>query len=444
MKNKKRLIFICPKGDINSGGIVSNYQLIKYLKKHGYVIHVITSWKGTYNAELTRNGFSNQSLDYNWWTPNDLPAHISNRSLLAIHNIVKKIHEFEPEVVITNTSHIPWGALAASMTNTPHIWTVREFPINNFEYLGDKTKFIHDYSNKIMANSRGLATFYRKQYDYDAGSFMSYVDVAGTALKESTGSVRLVSPNYISKTKNQIELIKAVGLLKSRRNDLGIRVMLMGDKEIKHWPEIKRAIVENNIMDIFDIHERVDDPWSMITRDDIFVQPSMSESIGRSTTEAMKLGVPVIASDIPGHREALELGGGVLYKLGDVADLASKIEYMLDNPSQKMEIARKAQLNSLKNMSEDKSSGPFVEALNEVSGKDNPVGVNAVIWPYLEKFILNFLEQQRDLVRKNQDTDTLMAAIEGIRGSKTYRIGKFQADVLRKVLNVAKKLKRST
>lgn len=440
-KTQRRLLVICPKGDINSGGIVSNFELIKYLVHKGYVVHVITSWNGTYNKALTTSGITNTALDYNWWTPKDKPEIVAGRVMKAVVDIVGIINSFKPDVVVTNTSHIPWGALAASFTNTPHVWTLREFPINNFSYLEPKLEFIHAYSNRLIANSKELASYLRTTYHYDVDSFMSYVDVSGFTLAQDSHPVRLVSPNYISQTKNQIELVRAATILAKRRPDLLFRILLVGEKEVTHWPVLQKTIEQSGIEDRFDIFDRVDNPWSMISSNDIFVQTSMSESIGRATTEAMKLGVPVIASDIPGHREAFQLGGGVLYELGSPTDLAKKIEAALDEHAALKRRAIAIQKRALARMSSDASSEPFLRAVEAVVGNDNPMKANKHIAPFIVAHEV-YVQRQEAIIRiKNDETDFLQSTIEDIRHSKSYRLGTVQTAAFRKVAKAIHKLR---
>lgn len=435
--SNKKVLFICPKGSLDAGGIMSNYQLIRYLIAHGYKVKVITSWKGSYNKTLTREGIKNKALDYNWWMDRDLPELVSVRVMKATEKIAREIRSYKPAVVVTNTSHIPWGAWAASMMDVPHIWIVREYPISNFEYLAKKVTFIRQYSNKIMANSEELAVYYRKIYGYDVGHFYSDVDVSELHLNPGEKSRRLVSPNYMSQGKNQIELVKAAAILRQRRGDLSFRVVLMGEKEQTYWPKLQAAVAENCLGDIVDIYDRVSNPWGMIGENDILVQTSLSESIGRTTTEAMKLGITVVATDIPGHREAFRLGGGTLYRVGDADDLANKLEHIFDNPAETKKSTKKAKENALRNMSSDACSGPFIKAINEVAGKDNPVGSNRLIWPYFSEYIKEtdkqLKETDKQLAQKNADTDMLLSALDDLRNSRSYKIGSVQAKIIKKV-----------
>jgi glycosyltransferase involved in cell wall biosynthesis len=64
---------------------------------------------------------------------------------------------------------------------------------------------------------------------------------------------------------------------------------------------------------------------------DVFVLPSHRESFPRSPMEASAMGVPCIATDIPGCRETVEQGrNGLLVPVGDVQALAAAIVTLLN------------------------------------------------------------------------------------------------------------------
>lgn len=60
---------------------------------------------------------------------------------------------------------------------------------------------------------------------------------------------------------------------------------------------------------------------------DVFVSSSESEGLPNAVIEAMAMGVPVVLSDIPQHKEIIDLDNtvGYLYALHDVADLREKM-----------------------------------------------------------------------------------------------------------------------
>jgi len=78
----------------------------------------------------------------------------------------------------------------------------------------------------------------------------------------------------------------------------------------------------------------VDDPRELLCALDIFVMPSLYEGLGVAALEAMACGLPVIASDTGGLREAVEDGRtGLLAPPGDVVALAHAIETLAEAPA---------------------------------------------------------------------------------------------------------------
>lgn len=71
----------------------------------------------------------------------------------------------------------------------------------------------------------------------------------------------------------------------------------------------------------------LDQPFAAFSSQDVLVLPSLWESYSYVIREALDLGVPIIASDIPVHRAALGDGAyGELFPAGDPDALASTLE----------------------------------------------------------------------------------------------------------------------
>ena len=69
---------------------------------------------------------------------------------------------------------------------------------------------------------------------------------------------------------------------------------------------------------------------AIIAGADLLAQPSLTDPFSRTVLEAMALGVPVVATDVGGAREAVEHdGNGLLVPLGDAGALARAMERLL-------------------------------------------------------------------------------------------------------------------
>lgn len=91
-------------------------------------------------------------------------------------------------------------------------------------------------------------------------------------------------------------------------------------------PALRRLTADLGIGDIVDFIGRVEHSKvpSYLATFDVFAFPSMSEGMPRAVLEAMAMGLPVVATDIPAHREVIEDGRtGLLVAPGRVDDLAA-------------------------------------------------------------------------------------------------------------------------
>ena len=75
---------------------------------------------------------------------------------------------------------------------------------------------------------------------------------------------------------------------------------------------------------------------------DVFAFPSLYEGLGGAVLEAMALGVPVVASDLPALREVVEPGGNaLLVRPADPASLAGAIRAVLDDAGRAAAMGRR-------------------------------------------------------------------------------------------------------
>lgn len=75
---------------------------------------------------------------------------------------------------------------------------------------------------------------------------------------------------------------------------------------------------------------------------DCAVSASRSEGLPFNIMEAMRAGLPILASDVKGHRDLLGDGSGLLYPFGDQAAFAAAVELLLDDPGLRARLGRAA------------------------------------------------------------------------------------------------------
>ena len=85
------------------------------------------------------------------------------------------------------------------------------------------------------------------------------------------------------------------------------------------------------------------DRLELVKTFDAFLMTSSLEGIPRCLMEAMAIGTPVVAYDIPGVNELIQHGEtGFLAPLGKVAELAEQVAFLAENPEQRIRMALNA------------------------------------------------------------------------------------------------------
>jgi glycosyltransferase involved in cell wall biosynthesis len=123
-------------------------------------------------------------------------------------------------------------------------------------------------------------------------------------------------------------LIRAIAELRKTRD---VRLVLVGDGEYRG--ELERLVSELNLATAVTFAGWQDNPWSMLGRADALALTSRTEAFPCVLTEAMALGVPVLATNCSGGVEESLLGGeaGKLVPSGDVGAIARGLEELLSD-----------------------------------------------------------------------------------------------------------------
>lgn len=151
---------------------------------------------------------------------------------------------------------------------------------------------------------------------------------------------RLVSVARLTKWKGHADLINAFSLLQSQHQDITLDIY--GDGEYR--PQLEQLIRELKLSESVRLCGSIShcDLFKKMADYDLFVLPSTSEAFGLVFLEAMAFGLPVIAADAGGPGEIVLSGEtGLLCKVGDIIDLANKIEFFITNPEKAESYGRK-------------------------------------------------------------------------------------------------------
>jgi len=192
-------------------------------------------------------------------------------------------------------------------------------------------KLIHRYYSKIIA----VSEYVKKrliQSGYQSGKIVViYNGVKAPpndiAAKDKQGYV-IGNIARLHKVKGQRYLIEAISTLKSRGYCLSL--WMIGDGDDRE--SLEKLVIALGLQSEVIFWGHQSDIWPFLQAFDLFVFPSLSESMGIALIEAMLLQKPVIASNVGGIPEIVNDGkNGLLVKATDVEALARGIEIMIND-----------------------------------------------------------------------------------------------------------------
>lgn len=154
-----------------------------------------------------------------------------------------------------------------------------------------------------------------------------------------TGRPLLLCVGSLRAVKNQSLLIAAVQRLAEHGQD--VTLILLGDGSLR--PTLERQVEEHNLSDQVIFGGRVTNVLDYLYAADLFVLPSLVEGLPNALLEAMSVGLPCVASDIPGNRAVIQPDvNGLLFESRNVAQLANAIAELLADQARAASLGRRA------------------------------------------------------------------------------------------------------
>ncbi len=145
-------------------------------------------------------------------------------------------------------------------------------------------------------------------------------------------------------------LIKAFAILRKKEK---IKLIILGEgKERKNLENlIKKLNLENDV----DMPGFVDNPYAYIAKTNVYVLSSLYEGFPNTLVEALACSTPVVSTDCPsGPSEILDSRKyGELVPIGDINALVRAIEKVLDNPTEKELLQKRAMDFDIKKIADD-------------------------------------------------------------------------------------------
>lgn len=201
-------------------------------------------------------------------------------------------------------------------------------------------KYLCEY-DKIYGVSQAVVDAFCREYPHykdKAAVFYNVIDIEEIKRKSEQDEIipfkesfNIVTVGRLTEQKGYDIAIKAASILKKRKINFVWYAIGGGRDEKKLKKLVEKYCLENQFVFL----GRKKNPYPYMKHCDLYVQPSRHEGYVITLVEARALCLPILSSDIPSAREQIQDGiNGYVAELS-AEDLADKIEYLYNNPSQR-------------------------------------------------------------------------------------------------------------
>lgn len=150
----------------------------------------------------------------------------------------------------------------------------------------------------------------------------------GVRVKKYGEPVVITTVGRLTKQKGQQYLIEAIAHFEQLGEDITLRIVGDGEDKEKLMDLVSRLRLNSKVT-FAGIRHDMPAVWA---ESDVFVLPSLYEGLGIVLLEAMSVGVPVVASDIPAVRDVVkDHETGLLFESQNSDDLVEKVLFLLQN-----------------------------------------------------------------------------------------------------------------
>jgi len=335
MKDKQKILFIVTTSVL--GGVAKYLLELTYRLPKDVMPYFVMGSEGYLSEELNNIGVSYEQMFFVSMTNNifDIFQHLN--SILKILRVIKKI---KPDIIHCNaTTGAVVGAICGLFTQVKTIYTVHGWPFTDgisknkqifYKFLEflicfvfKKIICVSEYDRKIGAKT--LPVYKSKMLTIHNG--ISDVAESCRKIKFSNNLLKIIMVSRFCQQKDPYTLIFAVHeLLKEGYN---IQLDLYGygqdlDKvlnciKIQHDENIRYKGEISNVIPVLKGY-------------DVYALISNWEGLPIGIIEAMRAGLPILASDVGGNSELIK-NNGYLVKRNDVMDCRNKIKILYENMS---------------------------------------------------------------------------------------------------------------
>lgn len=252
----------------------------------------------------------------------------------AALKLVPIIENENIQIIHTNSSVTNMGAIAAAISNKPHVWHIRELLEEHLFYKytnEDIKKELLKGTDIIISISNCVSQKYCDKYGIDTTMIYDGMNLKRFILpleNEKKNKNTFLLAGAINEGKGQTDAINAVDFLVHEKKE-NIQLVIIGDGDDKYVWFLKKYIEKKGLTDYIHMYPFQKDLGFFRKQCEFAIVASRCEALGRVTIEAMLAGNIAIGANAGGTIEVIGKNQerGFLYQQGDYLDLA---KVMLD------------------------------------------------------------------------------------------------------------------
>lgn len=292
----------------------------------------------------------------------------------------KVICEQKPDVVLTYTVKPNiYSSIACQMTKTPYINNVTGLgsvlqnggllaslilKLQKFGYRKSSCVFFQNEDNMKSLRDIGVVNENTNTVIIP-GSGVNLEKQKYEEFPKDDGVIRFVIVSRVREDKGYNEFFEASKIIKKKYPNTEFHVV--GWYEEDKYKTVIENLVKDGII-IYHGKKSQEEVHEIEKRCNCLIHPSYHEGMANVILEAAATGRPVIATDIPGCREAFEDGvTGFSCKPKDVESLVDAIEKLIDIPYEgQIQMGKRGQIKMEKEFDRQIVADKYIEVINKV------------------------------------------------------------------------------
>jgi len=336
----QRIAFVITRSDVIGGAQLHVFELARALRAAGHHVTVMTG-EGPFVDKLRAVGVPV------WPVPELIRAIDPITDARAVARLHLALRAFNPDLISTHSTKAGWlGRVVGKLLGVPvlvtaHGWLLEPGRLEPWQRvaklaerasapLADAILCVSEYDRKLALQHR-IAPAAKLRMVHNAlpeGPEFPLAD-------PSRSPAKLIMVARFEAPKDPLTALAALARLRA----LDWSCELIGDGPMR--PEVERAIADADLRDRVQLAGTRDDVPVRLAEAQLFMLITRREGFPIAVLEAMRAGLPVVASDVGGIAEALSDGEtGALVRPGDPEALADALAPLLRDPALRLQQGR--------------------------------------------------------------------------------------------------------